>query len=107
MSREIDGLDELKNKFDELENKADDLDGENEVKFDELFNPDFMKKYTNFISIDEMFEKSSFEVNSEEDFEEIPEEELDEYVNNNTKFSTWEEMLQKGVQEWTSNQLGL
>ena len=107
MGIEMDGFDEVENMLDEIEKNADELDGENEVKFDDLFCTTFMKKYTDFLSIDEMFEKSDFDINSQEDFESISEDKLDMYVNKTTVFSTWEEMLEKAIQKWTIKKLGL
>lgn len=103
----VDGLDELADELEELGDRAEKLDGENEVPLDELFNPSFMRKYTDFESIEEFFEESQWTVESEEDLDEIPEEPFNKYVNDHTVFSNQDEMMKKAGEEWTVDQLGL
>jgi hypothetical protein len=68
------------------------LKSTHEVCFDELFNVRFMTKYTEFVTI--------------EDFDLIPEEELDEFVRSHTRFSNWREMLDKAGEEYVFRKLG-
>ncbi|WP_129723510.1 hypothetical protein [Xylanivirga thermophila] len=75
----------------ELEKKFKKADGH--ASFNELFNLDFMRKYTDFSSIEDFFEFGGFEVNTQEDYENLLQEELDKIVREKTKFKTWEEML--------------
>jgi hypothetical protein len=49
-----------------------------------------MTTFTNFSSIDEFLKKNPFDVHSQEDFENIDENELDKYVKETTRFSSWE-----------------
>lgn len=85
---------------------ARDLDGENQVSFGELFSNKFMRRHTDFDDIEAFFEESPWEVEDEEDFEEIPEDEFDEYVEDTTLFDTWESMLDKAAEKWMMDQLG-
>jgi hypothetical protein len=89
----------------DLEKKVQEASGE--VSFPELFNPNFMTTFTNFSSIDEFLKKSPFEVHSQEDFENIDTGELDKYVAENTKFSSWEEMKSKAGEMYMKYKLGL
>lgn len=66
-----------------------------------------MRKHTQYTSIDEFFNESDFEIESEEDLEVIPEENLDAYVNQTTSFSSWKEMAEYATVEWTQKKLGL
>lgn len=86
------GFDELQNELKQLQKKAESLDGKS-VSFYEMFPSSFMKKYTNFQDIDSFFDASGFNANTNEDFDKIPESELDSFVATNSKFSSWEEML--------------
>lgn len=106
MEFEIKGLNKLEKKLDELQKNANQISGNNEVPLKDLFSETFMTKYTKFNTINDFFENSSFTVESTEDFDSIPESDLDTYVSNNTLFSSWQDMLNKGVEEWTSKQLG-
>lgn len=103
MGFEIKGLKELQRKLDNLAKKADNLDGNHSVPFDELFNKKFMQSYTSLESIDSFVEKSGFDFS---DMDSIDENELNIFVNENTKFSTWDEMKTKAAEEWTAKKLG-
>lgn len=46
-----------------------------------------------------MFEKSDYPINSQEDFESIPQDNWDAFVNANTLFSSWQEMLNAAMME--------
>ena len=93
----MDGFDEVRDKLDKLKR--------NEVPLNELFPTSFMSKHTHFDSIEEMFEESEFEVETEEEAAEIiGTEEWDEFINNSTRFGGWESMLKKASQKWMADQ---
>lgn len=92
-------------RFDEWIKQIEKLEGESRVEFGELFHSNFMKKNTGCESIEEFFEKSPWEINDEEDFEAIPPKGLDEYVDKNTVFPSWEEMIGTAGEEWIADQL--
>jgi hypothetical protein len=106
MSVQIKGLDEVQRKLRQISDNAKKLQGEHQISFEVLFNNRFMEKYTDTSSIEEFLERSGFVINSQEDFEKIPNEEFDIYVQKNTQFSSWEEMLQEATGEYVSKQLG-
>ncbi|EMA72646.1 hypothetical protein [Halorubrum distributum] len=91
--------------FDDLEDSIELVDGENEIEFEELFSHSFMRQYTKFDGIEEFFEESPWEVEDEEDFEEIPDDEFDEYVENTTILASWESMVEKAVEKWMADQI--
>ena len=104
MGFEIKGLDDFQKHLKKIEQNLAELDGQvQEVSFDELFNPSFMKEYTKFSSIDKMFETGGFEIESAEDFDAIPQ--FDDYVNENTRFTTWEQMREQAVSDYLEKQL--
>lgn len=104
---EFKGLDELINKLDKTAKAAQELDGEHEVSFEELFTKSFMRKYTDFSTFDEFLEAGNFTVNSQEDFENIPDADLDAHVSKTTKFSSWEDMFDEAGEVYTIKKLGL
>lgn len=104
MSFKVHGINKLSKKIDKLIDNAKSIEGENHVKFDELFPPSFMCKYTSFKTIDEFEEKSNFDFKNMED---IPENELDHFVNSNTTFSSWKDMLTTASEIWVHNKLGI
>lgn len=102
----IKGLDEVQRKLRDLERKAKDLHGEHSVPLSELFSPSFISKYTRFSSLDEMFEASPFKIETQEDFDAVPREKLDEFIQSESGFSGWSEMLQEATKAWAANRLG-
>lgn len=108
MGFEIDGLDDLQEDLERLQNKIqefDDLDGER-VPFDELFPDQFMQKYTDANNIEEFFANSPWEVESQDEFEDVSETELDEYVDNHSRFRTWGQMKEKAGEEFVKKRMG-
>ncbi|TGE33466.1 hypothetical protein E4K68_08150 [Desulfosporosinus sp. Sb-LF] len=65
-----------------------------------------MQRYTQFESIEELLSSGGFEVNSEEDYEAIPDEDIDIHVAKTTNFSSWKEMLTDAVEAYTIKQSG-
>lgn len=65
-----------------------------------------MRKYTSFSSLDELLDAGGFKVESEEDFEAIPDIEFDRHIEARTKFKNWDDMLSQAVTDYTSKKLG-
>ena len=106
MSLKITGLEELQRKFESLARRARELDGCHTVPLRELATPEFMRRYTDFSSIDEMIEASGFQVQSAEDFKRIPNDEWDVFIARRTRFSSWKEFLQKAGVDYIKDKLG-
>jgi len=100
MSVEIEGLDNLADSLDEVS-------GENTVSMGELFTEGFMATNTEFESISEFFDESPWSVDSQEDFEQIPQDEFDIYVDKHTGFNSWEAMMKAAAREWITRQINL
>ena len=90
--------------FDNLKKKVKGLSGTNRVKLLDLFNVRFMSKNTNFSSVEEMFEKSGLEIESEEDIKKNKEV-WDEFIKTNTNYAGWEAMLKAASLEWVRKEL--
>lgn len=101
---EFDGLDELSKKLDELKESAESIQG-TQVSLDVLLTPGFLAKHTRFLSADEMLEASGFNVETAEDFEKIPYEEWNNFIEQNTPFATWSDMLSAAAAEWAQKKL--
>lgn len=65
-----------------------------------------MTTYTQFSTIDLFFDASPFTLETQDDLDAIPEDELDVFVSQNTSFNSWQDMLDKAGKEWTIKQLG-
>ena len=102
---EFDGFDELNKKLEDLQESAESIQG-TQVPLSELLTSGFLAKHTRFLSEDEMFEASGFKVETAEDFEKIPDEEWDRFIEQNTPFTTWSDMLSAAGAEWAQKKLG-
>lgn len=102
----IEGLDKLKNELKSLEKNAKRLHGSNDVSFDELFSSKFMSSYTNHSNFEALLEAGGYSVETQEDFEAIPEDDWDSHIREHTRFETWLDMQQKAAEEWITKQLG-
>ena len=98
MSVDLKGFDDLKKRVDDIKRK-----GEAGVQLNDLFHPDFMMKYTNFGSIDEMAKASEVDITSMEDFNKVPEE----FFVKHTQFSSWGEMSKNATEQWVARNLRL
>ncbi len=106
MGMKITGLDELQRKLQDLSRKAEAVGGEHSVPITELLTPTFLAGCTLFNSADELFEKSGFKVESQADFDAIPNDVWDEFIRGNTSFPSWKEMLQAAGANWAKEKLG-
>jgi hypothetical protein len=102
-----DGVSKMKRRLEELRRNAEALDGTHHIPLTELFPVSFLVKNTEFDSLESMFEASGFAVESQEDFEDIPDDEWDSFIREHTHFPSWEEMLSAAVQQWAVRKLGL
>ena len=89
----VSGLEEVRRGLEKLQTRAEGISGEQEVRMSELLTLDFLAKYTEFDSLDEMFSASGFEIEAAEDFEKIPDDEWDSFIRSQSEFSDWGEML--------------
>lgn len=96
---------EFENYISNLEKWEKEVKKDNGVPFNKLFNRDFMKRYTRFMTIDKMFENSGFKINSQEDFENIPDDEWDNFIKNNTSFKNWNQMINKASEVYFNRKM--
>lgn len=107
MGFEIKGLDEVQKHLEKLAKNAQELDGEHVVPFEELFPSEFLKEYTSVSTVQQLMNESGLNISNQEDFNNIPDEEWDEYIRKVTSFSDWQDMLDTAVKEYTIRKLGL
>ena len=105
MGIETSGFDDLIDKLDEMQESVEEFEGSHQVPLDELFPSEFMRRHTDAHDMDQFLENSPWDVESQADFEDIPELEFDQYVDQHSEFRTWEQMQGKAANEWTKRQL--
>lgn len=92
----------------QLKNLAEKASGK--VKFEDLFNEEFMKLNTEFKTIDGLFQYCKLDIKTQKDYDNIKEDVLDKAVKEKTKFRNWNEMLEKAGKEQVIkklNELGI
>lgn len=99
------GMDELRGNLKKIQNQIEELSQERTVSFLELFPDDFMRRHTSYKSLEKMFNSSGFEMETPEDFKNLPKKEWGEFIRTHSRFNGWEEMLETAATEWFSKQL--
>lgn len=92
--------------FEKLKNDTERLNGV-EASFNELFSKSFMRKYTSFSSIDEFFNAGGFHIESLEDLDAVPDDELDKHIVATTKFRNWKDMRDNAIVQFMAESLGI
>jgi hypothetical protein len=99
------GLEETLKKLETLQRRAQNLNGP--VPFEDLFPPEFMRRYTDFKSIENLLGGFGKPITSTEDFQRIPVAEWNAYVTEKTRFKSWDEMQSKAGQEYVERRLNM
>lgn len=86
----------------QLNKNVRELEQTVQVTLDELMNPQFMSNCSKFPSLNELFEKSGFKIESPEDFAAIPDEEWDAFIKESTTYENWLEMQMAAHEEYAS-----
>ena len=72
-----------------------------QINFTQLFNDDFMRANTKFQTMDEMLESAGIE-----DADDLKSERFSQFVADNTRFSSWEQMYTVASETWMASHLG-
>lgn len=100
------GFDELEKRLEKMAKTAQELDGTHQVPLSDLLNSNFVQNYTKFSSMDELFQSGGFSYESQEDFDAIPETQLDKHIAANSNFNSWQELLDEAAEQYVVNKLG-
>ena len=104
---EVEGLDELQKKLEKLIKKTNEIPPEQDVPMSELFDTGFLTQRTRFSTIDELFESAGINIESAEDFKNMPKDKLDKFIRENTSFSSYDEMFGEAGTAYCAKQLDL
>lgn len=95
----------IKSNINQIKKNLEEIGNTTQIRFDELFTPEFLTEYTSFVSIGDMFDKSGFKVKTPEDFKAIPDDEWERFIIENTSFESWSDMQKKALQVVMSKRL--
>lgn len=73
----------------------------------DIFPKPFMLKYTNSTSIENFLVNSPLKIDFSEDLKSLSDSKLNQYVSDNTPFSTWSDMYTKAVKAFLAKKLDL
>lgn len=104
-SMKVTGLDEFQKKINRMADNASAMHGTHSVSFESLFTSSFMKEFTSFNSMQDFLDSSGFRIESQEDFEAIDDEAMDQYVARTTKFDSWENMMGEAAKQYAITEL--
>ncbi|ANF97055.1 hypothetical protein [Paenibacillus bovis] len=78
------------------------------LPLDKLLTPEFMQKHTPFQSIGELLQKTGLgsTTDSPEKIKQVPAEQMDSQVSQNTQFGSLQQMLQKAAEFYTARKGG-
>ena len=105
MGIKITGLDDMRRRLETLRRRAANLSGP--VAFEDLFPPEFMRRYTDLRSIDDLVAASGYTIQSADDFEKIPQADWDALIKAKTRFKSWDAMQAKAAEEYAERRLNL
>lgn len=108
MGIKIEGLDEFQRQLEKLASRAQKLGGEKKVPLQDLLTPDFVRTFSDFLNLDEMFEAFGKKPQTAEEFEALTASDgWNSFVADRTLFESWEAMRDKAVEQWATKKLGL
>jgi hypothetical protein len=93
-------LDDL---FKELKTRAKAASGN--VPMSDLLTDSFIRKVSSFNTSENFCKEAG--IQTAEEYERMPQEQLDEFVAHNTQYSTWEELLQDAGAAYMAKKMGL
>jgi hypothetical protein len=84
----------------ELQGQKTMQEDPNQVSLDVLFNESFMRKHSSFNNFGEFLENGNFQIQTQEEINNIPDELFDRHVVRVTDFSSWKSMLDTANKEY-------
>ena len=77
-----------------------------QVAFEDLFDTAFMRRYTKYRSFEKFLAGGQFDIHTQEDFEALPEEQMDAHVRRVTQFTSWKEMIDTATDIYARRAMG-
>jgi len=91
---------DLSGKLSSLAETYSEISSEYDVAIGELLSDDFLQKHTPYQTLDELITSGGFCFDSEEAFEAIDCDALNQHIATTTSFSNWQELLSKAKTEY-------
>lgn len=88
-----------------LISNAEQLNGGNLVPLGEILNEDFLQANTDFETVEDLFQKAGYQIDSQEDLDTVPQEDIDVFISKNTKYATFSELMADASNAYISKML--
>ncbi len=85
--------------LEELQGQKTIQEDPDHISLDDLFHESFMSRHSGFKSFAAFLEKGNFQVKTEEDIDNLPDEFFDRHVARETDFADWKSMLETAKKE--------
>lgn len=93
------------NILDKLQKNIEEVSGTHSYKLTDILNEEFIRKNTTFKSYDDMITKSGLELNETSAEELYLNEELNNFVNENTNFENFKDMCASAASEYVAKKV--
>lgn len=89
----------MKIEFDkQFEKTIDEISKPQKVKLERLLNDKFISSNTDFKTFDDFM--TNLNISTVEEFQNLPEEKLDQLIKNHSSFDTWQDLLEQASTEY-------
>ena len=106
MARRNKGLDKFNRRIKQMTDTAKEYENGEQVDYAELFDEEFMRKHTEYDSIQTFIEDSPFSIENQEDLEKVDDAEWDEWVRSKSEFNSWKEMGETAATRLIAKKMG-
>ncbi|MFW1760442.1 hypothetical protein [Acinetobacter calcoaceticus] len=89
----------------QLTKNAEKLKAKGKASFTEIVSPEFISSHTDYSDIFDLFKHAGFEIETVEQIESIPEEDLDNFIREKTKFESFVDLQKNAASEYMRKQL--
>jgi len=107
MGIKVGGFDDLQRKLKKLTKDLKKIEGTRELSLEQLLPPEFISRHSQFSSVQELFNAGPFNIESQDDFENLDPAEMDRFIDSNTDFSGWEEMKARAGEKYFANMVNI
>lgn len=97
-------MDDFSKQMSDMANRVKNFEGKHETSFGEVLTDNFMQRYTDFQNVSVFFDAVG--IKTTDDFDTYPDDKLNAFVSLHSRFSTFQQMLDKATDEYISRQIG-
>jgi|GEM_PF-2718404 len=93
----FDDCEEFESSLEKMQENAENLGGGSDVSLSDLLSNSFLAEHSRFASLEEFTEASGLDFGSSQSFDAIDPVVLDSFVQENSSFANWQEMINEAV----------